>query len=162
MADSKIELRSEKVRHIIGEIPTRIVRYGITTITIVILGLLVSAYFIPYPEIVSAKVQVENVNQVTIAVPYKYVNKITRGMKVKIEIEGYDVETYGVVDGIVVATSHMPQKTETGNVFKMHIKVTDCKYELVCGMVGTAYVLTSNENVLQRIFRYFDFMRKAN
>ena len=29
MADSKIELRSEKVRHIIGEIPSKIVRYGI-------------------------------------------------------------------------------------------------------------------------------------
>ena len=46
MADSKIELRSEKVRHIIGEIPSRIVRYGITIITFVILGLLVGAYFI--------------------------------------------------------------------------------------------------------------------
>ncbi len=50
MADSKIELRSEKVRHIIGEIPSRIVRYGITIITFVILGLLVGAYFIPYPR----------------------------------------------------------------------------------------------------------------
>ena len=45
MADNKIELRSEKVRHIIGEIPSRIVRYGITIITIVILGLLIGAYF---------------------------------------------------------------------------------------------------------------------
>lgn len=36
MADNKIELRSEKVRHIIGEIPSRIVRYGITIITFVI------------------------------------------------------------------------------------------------------------------------------
>ena len=50
MADSKIELRSEKVRHIIGEIPSGIVRYGITIITIVILVLLVGAYFIPYPR----------------------------------------------------------------------------------------------------------------
>ena len=46
MVDNKIELRSEKVRHIIGEIPSRIVRYGITIITIVILGLLTGAYFI--------------------------------------------------------------------------------------------------------------------
>ena len=28
MVDDKIELRSEKVRHIIGEIPSKIVRYG--------------------------------------------------------------------------------------------------------------------------------------
>ena len=47
MADNKIELRSEKVRHIIGEIPSRIVRYGITIITFVILGLLIGAYFTP-------------------------------------------------------------------------------------------------------------------
>ena len=47
MLDNKIELRSEKVRHIIGEIPPRIVRYGITFITFVILGLLIGAYFIP-------------------------------------------------------------------------------------------------------------------
>lgn len=48
MVDNKIELRSEKVRHIIGEIPSRIVRYGITIITIVILGLLIGTYFIPF------------------------------------------------------------------------------------------------------------------
>lgn len=53
MADDKIELRSEKVRHIIGEIPSRIVRYGITIITIVILGLLVGGYLylIPKPSV---------------------------------------------------------------------------------------------------------------
>ena len=35
MTDDKIELRSEKVRTIIGEIPSRVVRYGIIVITIV-------------------------------------------------------------------------------------------------------------------------------
>ena len=47
MTDDKIELRSEKVRTIIGEIPSRVVRYGIIVITIVISGLLAAAYFIP-------------------------------------------------------------------------------------------------------------------
>ena len=53
MADDKIELRSEKVRHIIGEIPSKIVRYGITIITIVILGLLGghTLYLIPKPSV---------------------------------------------------------------------------------------------------------------
>ena len=44
MADDKIELRSEKVRRIIDEKPSRIVRYGITVITVVTLGLLAGAY----------------------------------------------------------------------------------------------------------------------
>ena len=71
MADNKIELRSEKVRHIIGEIPSRIVRYGITIITFVILGLLIGAYFIPYPETISANIQMTNASQGTIYIPYK-------------------------------------------------------------------------------------------
>ena len=153
MADDKIELRSEKVRHIIGEIPSRIVRYGITIITIVILGLLVGAYFIPYPEIISAKVQMTNARQGTIAVPYKYVNTLARGMTVNIEVEGYDAETYGAANGMITATSHTPRQTAEGSVFMAQVRITDCRYKMIKGMMGTASILVSNESVLQRIGR---------
>ena len=151
MADNKIELRSEKVRHIIGEIPSRIVRYGITVITIVILGLLIGAYFIPYPETISAKVHMTSAYQGTIAVPYKYMNTMARGMTANIEVEGYDAETYGVANGVITATSHTPRQTAEGSVFTVQVRITDCKYKLVSGMTGTASILVSNESVLQRI-----------
>lgn len=151
MADNKIELRSEKVRHIIGEIPSRIVRYGITIITIVILGLLIGAYFIPYPETISAKVQMTSAYQGTIAIPYKYVNTMASGMTVNIEFDGYDAETYGVANGLITATSHTPRQTAAGSVFMAQVNVTDCKYKFVSGMTGTASILVSNESVLQRI-----------
>ena len=151
MVDDKIELRSEKVRHIIGEIPSKIVLYGIMIITVVILGLLAGAYFIPYPETISAKVQMTNARQGTIAVPYKYVNTLARGMTVNIEFEGYDAETYGVANGVITATSHIPLQTAEGNVFTAQVRITDCKYNLISGMTGTASILVSNESVLQRI-----------
>ena len=151
MADNKIELRSEKVRHIIGEIPSRIVRYGITIITIVMLGLLIGAYFIPYPETISAKVQMTNTRQGTIIIPYKYVNTIARGMTANIEVEGYDAETYGVANGVITATSHTPLQTAEGSVFTTQVRITDCKYKLVSEMIGTVSILVSNESVLQRI-----------
>ena len=153
MADNEIELRSEKVRHIIGEIPSRIVRYGITIITIVILGLLVGAYFIPYPETISAKVQMTNAHQGTITVPYKYVNTIARGMTANIEVEGYDAETYGVANGVITATSHIPLQTETGSVFTAQVSMLDCRYKIISGMTGTAFILVSNESILQRIIQ---------
>ena len=153
MADDKIELRSEKVRHIIGEIPSKIVRYGIMIITIVILGLLAGAYFIPYPETISAKVQMTNARQGTIAVPYKYVNTLARGMTVNIEVEGYDAETYGAANGMITATSHTPRQTAEGSVFMAQVRITDCRYKMIKGMMGTASILVSNENVLQRIGR---------
>ena len=153
MADNKIELRSEKVRHIIGEIPSRIVRYGITIITIVILGLLIGTYFIPYPETISAKVQMTNAHQGTITVPYKYVNTIARGMTANIEVEGYDAETYGVANGVITATSHIPLQTEVGSVFTAQVSMLDCRYKIISGMTGTAFILVSNESILQRIIQ---------
>ena len=116
-----------------------------------ILGLLIGAYFIPYPETISAKVHMISAYQGTIAVPYKYVHTIRREMMVNIEIEGYDAETYGVANGLITATSHTPLQTEDGSVFTVQVNVTDCKYKLVSGMTGTASVLVSNESVLQRI-----------
>ena len=151
MADDKIELRSEKVRHIIGEIPSRIVRYGITIITFVILGLLAGAYFIPYPEIISARIEMTDARQGTMDIPYKYVNTLARGMTVNIEVEGYYAETYGVANGVITATSHTPRQTAEGSVFTAQVRITDCRYKIISGMVGTASILISNESVLQRI-----------
>ena len=151
MADGKIELRSEKVKHIIGEILSRIVRYGITIITIVILGLLIGAYFILYPETISAKVQMTNTYQGTIAIPYKYVNTVKKGKNVSIDLEGYDTEMYGAANGTITVTMYTPRQTAVGNVFTAQVKVTDCKYKIISGMTGTASILLSNESVLQRI-----------
>ena len=153
MADDKIELRSEKIRHIIGEIPSRIVRYGITIITIVLLVLLVGAYFIPYPETISAKIEMTDRQQGTVDIPYKYVNWVVKGKNVSIELEGYDTEMYGAANGTITATMHTPRQTAAGNVFTAQVKVTDCKYKIISGMTGTASILVSNESVLQRILQ---------
>ena len=44
-----IELRSEKVRKLIGEIPPSLVRWGTLIIVIIFLGLLAAVCFLPYP-----------------------------------------------------------------------------------------------------------------
>ena len=153
MADSKIELRSEKVRHIIGEIPSGIVRYGITIITIVILVLLVGAYFIPYPETISARIEMTDRQQGTVDIPYKYVNTVKKGMNVSIELEGYDTEMYGVTNGTITAISSTPQHAANGNIFVAKVNVKNCKYNIEGGMAGTASILVSNESMLQRILQ---------
>lgn len=47
--NDKIELRSEKVRKLIGEIPPSLVRWGIAIIAIVFIALLVAICLLPYP-----------------------------------------------------------------------------------------------------------------
>lgn len=45
----KIELRSEKVRKLIGEIPPSLVRWGTVIIAIVFFALLAAVCLLPYP-----------------------------------------------------------------------------------------------------------------
>ncbi len=45
----KIELRSEKVRQLIGEIPSSLVRWGTIIITIVFIAILAAVCLLPYP-----------------------------------------------------------------------------------------------------------------
>ena len=44
-----IELRSEKVRNVIGKVPPRLVSLGTVVITIIVLALAVAFYKTPYP-----------------------------------------------------------------------------------------------------------------
>lgn len=45
-----IELRSEKVRKFIGEIPPSLVRWGTAILVVIIITLVVVGCFIPYPN----------------------------------------------------------------------------------------------------------------
>ena len=44
-----IELRSEKVRKLLGDIPPSLVRWGAVIITVIFLALLATVCLIPYP-----------------------------------------------------------------------------------------------------------------
>lgn len=55
MAENKeIELRSEEVQEVMGQIPRWIVRWGITLLFIVVLALLVGSFFFKYPDVIPA------------------------------------------------------------------------------------------------------------
>ena len=67
-----IELRSEKVRNVIGKVPPRPVSLGTVVITIIVLALAVAFYKIPYPISIEATGEVINQRTVQVFVPYKY------------------------------------------------------------------------------------------
>lgn len=51
--ERSFELRSEKVRSIVGQIPSSLARHGITAIGVVLLCLFAVTYFLPYKQIYS-------------------------------------------------------------------------------------------------------------
>lgn len=48
--ETEIELRSEKVRNLLGEIPPSLVRWGTAIIVAIFLVLLLVVCFMPYPH----------------------------------------------------------------------------------------------------------------
>ncbi|WP_370861816.1 HlyD family efflux transporter periplasmic adaptor subunit [Parabacteroides faecis] len=55
MDGKKIELRSEEVQEVMGQIPAWIVRWGITLLFVVVLALLVGSYFFIYPDVIETE-----------------------------------------------------------------------------------------------------------
>ena len=69
-----IELRSEKVRHIIGQVPPALVRTGTMVITLVVIALAIAFYTIRYPITIEAQGKVTRSDSVELLVPYKYLS----------------------------------------------------------------------------------------
>lgn len=55
MRRRNIELRSEEVQEIMGQIPSWIVRYGTTVLFIVVFALIIVSYFFKYPDVIQAE-----------------------------------------------------------------------------------------------------------
>ena len=50
-----IKLRSEEVQEVMGEIPSWIIRWGITLLTAVVLALVIGSCFFRYPDVISTR-----------------------------------------------------------------------------------------------------------
>lgn len=74
-------------------------------------------------------------------------------MTANLEFDGYDAETYGVANGLITATSHIPLQTEAGSVFTAQVSMLDCRHKIISGVTGTAFILVSNESILQRVIQ---------
>ena len=85
-----IELRSEKVRNVIGKVPPRLASMGTVIITIIVLALAVTFYKIPYPISIAANGEVINQRTVQVFVPYKYLYLFDEPRTVHVFFEGYD------------------------------------------------------------------------
>lgn len=51
----EVEIRSEEVQEVMGQIPAWIVRWGVTVLFAVVLALLVGSYFFKYPDVIATE-----------------------------------------------------------------------------------------------------------
>lgn len=91
----EFELRSEKVRSIVGQIPPAFVRYGTIILFAVFLVLLGIAYVIPYKQVYSGTITFYDVSDISTTTYISFANdkaltKIEEPMPLIIHTEGYD------------------------------------------------------------------------
>ena len=111
-----IELRSEKVRHIIGKVPPVLVRTGTFIITIIVIALAVAFYTIRYPITIEVEGRVMPHDTLQIAVPYKYLYLFTEPRQVSVTYEGEDTDVQPHVYSIT-SFSHRLQSIGPDNYF---------------------------------------------
>jgi len=84
--NDNIELRSDKVRSIIGQIPPWIIRSGISVIFLVIVILLTGSYFYKYPYTIKTTVVFDKDNSFVgeVKIPANEIFKVKKGQEVEI------------------------------------------------------------------------------
>jgi len=123
-----IELRSEKVRNVIGKVPPRLVSLGTVIITVIVLALAVAFYKIPYPISIETNGEVVNHRMVQVFVPYKYLYLFNEPRTAHVSFEGYDNISYQFD---VASHSTKLVHKEDGNYFRaIGIMNTDVAYLL--------------------------------
>lgn len=119
-----IELRSEKVRHIIGKIPPLLIRTGTIVITLVVMALMFVCYKWHYPICVEAKGEVVVRDTLYIYVPYKYLYLFKKPRTLAVTYEGEAVD----------AASHFYPATQYDRKL---VKMGSANYFIVKAYIGT-------------------------
>ena len=144
-----IELRSEKVRNIIGRMPSALIRYGTMIIGAALLMLCVVSAFIPYRETVPVTITIKQTDsglQGLALVPKDRLPQIHPGSKVTI-----DDPLAGFIEAAVSETSREPASAD-GRQREVTIRFTSAE-RLHSGDVMDGRIILSDTPVLQRFLQ---------
>ena|ERR1035437_9043355 len=90
-AAENIELRSEKVRNIIGQIPSRIVTTGISTIFFILALLITGAWVFKYDYMIKASAEItpqtDSTVFIQIRIPSNQIKRISKGQPVVLSFD---------------------------------------------------------------------------
>ena len=145
-----IELRSEKVRHIIGQVPPTLVRIGTLIITLIVIAIAIASYTIRYPITIEAQGMVTSNDSVELLVPYKYLYLFDAPRTARITLEGQDNDDAPIVCPI---TSHNDKLLVVGGnhyfTAKTHIRSIGRNSQP--GLKVSARIVVSDKTLWQQV-----------
>ena len=149
-----IELRSEKARTFIGQVPPCIVRNGTIVITIILIVIAISFYKIPYPISIEIKGKVVNKETIEAYVPYRYVGYFQTPKMANVTFEGYRNMSY--LYNITIYNKKLIHRND-GNYFKVKgiVKNNDKDFPAQVHMNASLRIIISDKTLYQQFFAGF-------
>lgn len=161
--EDNIELRSEKVRNIIGQIPPRIIRSGISIIFLVIVILLFGSYFFKYPYVVKSQIVITKENNKIsgiIKIPANEINKLKSGQDVIINFDNIPNMNNGILVSKIdsISTIIEVENEEAFGYAKIKINdtlITNKGYQIkfTNEITGNAEIITEEISFFERIIQ---------
>lgn len=144
--DRNIELRSEKVRNVIGQIPPVLLRYGTMIICIALVVMILLAAVIPYEEVLPIEVKIETVQSQGKMIGEAYISgydidKVAMGQKVIILAPKYG--------NIVGSVSHISSSLLVGDSVRIWINM-DSSISMPRGSKFAGRLVISRIPILKR------------
>ena len=147
-----IELRSEKVRHIIGIVPPRLVRTGTVIISLVVVALAIAAYTIHYPITIEAQGEMKGYDSLVIRVPYKYLYLFNEPRSVWVSYEG---RSDNEPPSVYSVASHDDRlfAINGSNYFLAKVNVGFDSVKVRPGLKADVRIIVSDRVLWQQVFR---------
>ena len=147
-----IELRSEKVRHIIGQVPPALVRIGTMVITLVVIALVIASYTIRYPITIEAQGKVMRNDSVELLVPYKYLYLFDEPRTARLTLEGQAEDAAPIVCPI---TSHNENLliVDGNHYFTAKTYIRSNGSNSQPGLNVSARIVVSDQTLWQQVFK---------
>lgn len=154
-----IELRSEKVRNIIGQIPPKLMRSGISLIFFLFTVVIIGTYFFEYEYTIKTSAKMAKLGDsiiVQIIIPVNESNRIKKGQKVILDFDNVP-NMYG--ERIISSISNLSSTVQVSGKGGYYTTVCylpeniETKTGIKLQIIGT---ITINTEILTGKIRFFD------
>lgn len=163
-----IAMHCDEVQEVMGEIPSWIVRWGITVIFAIVVTLIIGSYFFYYPDVVKADIRIttdasmRSIGEIKIQATGS--GKIRTGQQVNVFIANYPYSEYGYVTGVIDNINESPDAN--GN-YQVTVSFPDGMRTNYGNslrawqvMTGTAEIVLENKRLTEKLLQPFSLIKK--
>ena len=165
-------MHCDEVQEVMGEIPSWIVRWGITVIFAIVVALIVGSHFFYYPDVIKADIRITTTetndavfNSIgEIKIPALGSGKIKTGQQVNVFIANYPYSEYGYVIGTIDYINETPDADGNYQVLVLFPNGMKTNYGNSLRawqvMTGTAEIVLENKRLTEKLLQPFNLIKR--